>query len=116
LRTVLIVDDHADYRAAARELLVADGFDVVGEAADGAGAVRESARLRPAIVLLDIGLPDIDGFAVAERLASGPHPPVVVLISSRDAVVYGDRIARAPARGFISKVRLSGVSLAEIVR
>ncbi len=112
---MLIVDDHGDYRAAARELLVADGYDVVGEAADGAGAVSESARLRPSIVLLDIGLPDIDGFAVAERLASGPQPPVVVLISSRDAAVYGDRIARAPARGFIAKVRLSGASLAEIV-
>ena len=112
---MLIVDDHGDFRAAARELLEADGYEVIGEAADGETAVREVARLQPAIVLLDIQLPDIDGFTVAERVASIPRPPIVVLISSRDASVYGDRLARAPVRGFISKVRLSGVSLAEIV-
>ena len=112
---MLIVDDHGDFRAAARELLEADGYDVVGEAADGETAVSEVERLRPAIVVLDVQLPDIDGFAVAERLAAGSEPPIVVLISSRDASVYGERLAQASVRGFISKVRLSGVSLAEIV-
>jgi len=114
-RTVLIVDDHGDFRAAAREMLEAEGYAVIGEAADGAGAFQKVADLRPAIVLLDIQLPDTDGFAVAERLASGPSPPIVVLISSRDSSAYGDRLAHATVHGFISKVRLTGASLAEIV-
>ncbi len=114
-QTVLIVDDHGDFRAAARELLEADGYEVIGEAADGAGALHKVNELRPAIVLLDIQLPDSDGFEVAARLASRPSPPIVVLISSRDARAYGDRVARANARGFISKVQLSGASLAEVV-
>ena len=71
-QTVLIVDDHGDFRAAARELLEADGYEVIGEAADGAGALQQVEELRPAIVLLDIQLPDSDGFEVAARLASGP--------------------------------------------
>jgi len=114
-QTVLIVDDHADFRAAARELLEADGYAVIGEAADGAGALHKVEELRPAIVLLDIQLPDSNGFDVAARLAAGPSPPVVVLISSRDAAAYGERVAQASVRGFISKLRLSGASLAEVV-
>ena len=111
-QTVLIVDDHGDFRAAARELLEADGYEVIGEAADGAAALRKVDELRPTIVLLDIQLPDRDGFEVATRLAARP---IVVLISSRDAAAYGDRVAHANARGFISKLHLSGASLAEIV-
>lgn len=90
---VLIVDDHGDFRASARALLEADGFEVVGEAADGAEALVATASLRPNVVLLDIQLPGRDGFAVAEDLARGPEPPVVVLISSRDAAVYALRLA-----------------------
>ena len=66
---MLIVDDHADFRASARALLEAEGFEVIGEAADGREAIAEVRRLRPDVVLLDIQLPDQDGFAVAERLA-----------------------------------------------
>ncbi len=69
--TVLIVDDHAAFRASARALLQAEGFDVVGEAANGAEAVEAVAVLRPEIVLLDIQLPDLDGLAVAERRPHG---------------------------------------------
>ena len=86
--TVLIVDDHAAFRASARALLQAEGFDVVGEAADGAAAVAAVAVLRPEIVLLDLQLPDLDGLRVAEQLAGAPDPPAVVLISSRDAAAY----------------------------
>jgi DNA-binding NarL/FixJ family response regulator len=114
-RTVLIVDDHSDFRSAARELLEAEGFAVIGEAADGAAALAEAARLRPAIVLLDIQLPDIDGFAVATQLAAAAAPPLVVLISSREAQAYGGRLALAAARGFIPKVSLSGAALAKLV-
>ena len=112
---MLIVDDHAAFRASARALLQAEGFDVVGEAADGAGAVDAVAVLRPEIVLLDIQLPDLDGLAVAERLAAGEDPPAVVLISSRDAAAYGPRLKQARARGFIPKSGLSGEALAALV-
>jgi DNA-binding NarL/FixJ family response regulator len=113
--TVLIVDDHADFRASARALLEAEGFDVVGEAATGDEAVVEVERVRPDVVLLDILLPDHDGFVVAERLAAGPAAPAVVLISSREAAAYGPQIARASVRGFIPKRALSGAALAGLV-
>jgi DNA-binding NarL/FixJ family response regulator len=113
--TVLIVDDHAAFRASARALLEAEGFEVIGEAADGAEAVAAVAGLRPNIVLLDIQLPGVDGLAVAEQLASGPDPPAVVLISSRAAVAYGPRLSETPARGFIPKSRLSGEALEALV-
>jgi CheY-like chemotaxis protein len=113
--TVLIVDDHADYRRSASALLEAEGFAIVGEAADGASAIEAAERLRPEVVLLDIQLPDIDGLRVAERLAATPDPPVVVLISSRDAAAYGSRLDGVPARGFIGKRELSGAALAALV-
>src|SRR6266511_610582 len=113
--TVLIVDDHAAFRASARALLQAEGFDIVGEAADGVGAVEAVAVLRPEIVLLDIQLPDLDGLAVAEQLAAVPDAPAVVLISSRDAAAYGPRLQATPARGFIPKSGLSGEALAALI-
>ena len=113
--TVLIVDDHSDFREAARALLESDGFDVVGEAADGKEALIEVERLRPEVVLLDIQLPDEDGFAVAQRLAARVGAPAVVLISSREAAAYGPRLDATPARGFIAKRRLSGEALAAML-
>jgi DNA-binding NarL/FixJ family response regulator len=112
--TVLIVDDHAAFRASARALLQAEGFDVVGEATDGAEAVEAVAVMRPEIVLLDIQLPDLDGLAVAEQLAMAPDPPTVVLISSRDAAAYGARLRSTSACGFIPKSGLSGEALAAL--
>lgn len=105
--TVLVVDDHADFRAAARALLEAGGFDVVGEAGTGADGLHAARRLRPRIVLLDVRLPDLDGFAVAERLAELPDPPTVVLVSSRSGRTYGSRLDRAAARGFLAKEDLT---------
>jgi DNA-binding NarL/FixJ family response regulator len=113
--TVLIVDDHEDYRRSASALLEAEGFVVVGEAADGAAAIEAAERLRPDVVLLDIQLPDVDGLRVAERLAGTPDPPDVVLISSRDAAAYGGRLDAVRARGFIAKRELSGAALAALV-
>ncbi len=110
--TVLIVDDHEGFRVAARALLEAEGFAVVGEAADGRDALTEVERLRPDVVLLDIQLPDIDGFSVATRLATAASPPDVVLVSSREADTYGLRLANAPARGYLAKRDLSGAALA----
>ena len=113
--TVLIVDDHEAFRTSARALLQAEGFDVVGEAADGAAAMEAVAVLRPEIVLLDVQLPDLDGLAVAEQLAAVPDAPAVVLISSRDAAAYGPRLHATPARGFIPKSGLSGEALAALI-
>jgi DNA-binding NarL/FixJ family response regulator len=113
--TVLIVDDHADFRAAARALLEADGYEVIGEAADGDAGSRLAEELSPTLVLLDIGLPGPDGFAIAERLAAMANPPAVVLISSRERSSYGRRIDGAPVRGFLSKRELSGAALASML-
>jgi DNA-binding NarL/FixJ family response regulator len=113
--TVVIVDDHPEFRASASALLEAEGFAVVGEAADGDEAIAAVERLRPQVVLLDIQLPDLDGFAVAERLAARPEPPRVVLISSREAAAYGSRLDAAAAQGFIPKRELSGSALAALV-
>ena len=114
-RTVLIVDDHEGFRRTARELLEADGFEVVGEAADGESAIACVWRLRPQFLLLDIRLPDIEGFEVAERLAQSVDPPTVVLTSSRDASAYRRRLALSPARAFIPKSELSGDALAALL-
>lgn len=113
--SVLIVDDHEDFRRSARALLEAEGFAVVAEAGDGAEAIAKARAVRPDVVLVDIQLPDLDGFAVAERIAAWPDPPVIVLISSRDAAVYRSRLASTPARGFIAKRQLSGEALADLV-
>jgi len=113
--TVLIVYDHAEFRRSARALLEAEGFTVIAEAADGDEAIAAVERVRPQIVLLDVQLPGVDGFAVAERLAAGRDPPVVVLISSREAAAYGPRLEAAAPYGFIPKRELSGSALAALV-
>ena len=105
---ILIVDDHEAFRTLARALLEDDGFDVIGEAADGRTAITETAALCPRIVLLDVHLPDMDGFAVSERLAALPTPPVVVLISSRPLGELRNRVRDSPVAGFIPKDELSG--------
>ena len=114
-RTVLIVDDHDGFRRDARALLEADGFEVVGEAADGESAVGAATRLRPGLVLLDIQLPDIDGFEVTARLRDGAAGPVVVLISTRDRADYGPRVERCGARGFIPKAELSAAAIRSLL-
>jgi DNA-binding NarL/FixJ family response regulator len=113
--TVVIVDDDSGFRSLARALLEAEGFDVVGEADDGASALAAVDLLHPRVVLLDIQLPGIDGFEVAERLAGAGDPPVVVLVSARGVSSYRRRLAGSPARGFISKSELSGHALAALV-
>jgi DNA-binding NarL/FixJ family response regulator len=113
--TVLIVDDHAGFRSLARRLLVAEGYDVVGEAKDGASALESARALRPEIVLLDVQLPDLDGFEVARRLADAQPGTATVLISTRDSSAYRRRLKSYPVAGFIPKAELSGAALAELV-
>ena len=112
--SVLIVDDHAGFRHSARGLLEAEGLGVVGEAADGLEAIGLARVLRPDIVLLDVQLPGLDGFAVAERLAELVDPPIVILTSSRDAGTYRARLADSPARAFIAKRDLTGDRLVSL--
>jgi DNA-binding NarL/FixJ family response regulator len=107
--TVLIVDDHPSFRRCARALLEADGFAVVGEAEDGAEALGAIDTLRPDVVLLDVQLPDMDGFAVLERI--GDEAPQVVLVSSREASDYNGLIGSSGARGFIAKADLTGAAV-----
>ena len=114
MQTLVIVDDHAWFRAAARALLETEGFVVVGEAADGRSAAEVVARLRPVVVLIDIGLPDVDGFELSERLLELPataRPRAVVLTSSREVAAYRGQLARSHAAGFIPKDELSGARL-----
>src|SRR5499427_11088054 len=105
--TVLIVDDHSGFRSSVRALLEAEGFEVVGEAEDGVSALAAVDQLHPRVLLLDIQLPDIDGFEVAERLAQAGDPPAVVLVSTRDISAYRRRLAGSPVRGFIAKSELT---------
>jgi DNA-binding NarL/FixJ family response regulator len=114
--TVLIVDDHAGFREHASELLASAGFVVVAVAADGRSACELAGRFDPTVVLLDVQLPDIDGFAVSREIVDGPSASVVVLVSTRDAADYGKRPADCGAVGFISKSRLSGDTLRAILQ
>jgi DNA-binding NarL/FixJ family response regulator len=114
VKRVLIVDDHQPFRAVARELLEEAGFVVSGEAADGAEAFAAVAAEQPDAVLLDVQLPDRDGFSVAAALTADGGP-VVVLISSREAEDYGRRVAACGARGFIAKGKLSAAAFAALV-
>jgi DNA-binding NarL/FixJ family response regulator len=114
-RTVLIVDDHPSFRVTARALLEAEGFDVVGEAEDGETAIEAALRLRPEVVLLDVQLPDIDGFEVAARLTSNGNSPAIVLTSSRDVTEFSGLIERSGARGFVPKAELSAAALTALL-
>jgi DNA-binding NarL/FixJ family response regulator len=113
---VLIVDDHPSFRQSARLLLESDGWQVVGEAADGRSALSAAQALAPDMVLLDVQLPDLDGFEVARRLRANASAPAVVMTSSRDACDYGTLAADSGARGFVAKAELSGEALEALLR
>ena len=113
--TVLIVDDHPSFRASARAILEADGFEVIGEAEDGATALEKVRELTPDVLLIDVQLPDMDGFAVSAKLQRNGSGPVVVVVSSRDAADYGTLVEECGARGFIAKDELSGAALGGLI-
>ena len=108
-RRVLIVDDHAGFRASARRMLECEGFEVVGEAGDGAEAVAAARELRPDLALVDVGLPDCDGRDLAGRLCE-TEGVAVLLVSSRDDV-DGESVAV----GFIPKDKLSGPAIEAVL-
>jgi CheY-like chemotaxis protein len=113
---VLVVDDHAGFRSFAHRLLSAAGFVVVGEVGNGADAVAASERLRPDAVLLDVQLPDLDGFEVARLLARQQDAPDVVLTSARSLSDFGvERLDGTCARGFVAKSDLSGAALIAVL-
>jgi DNA-binding NarL/FixJ family response regulator len=110
--TVLIVDDHPSFRASARRMLEADGYEVIGEADNGRAALAATLELRPELVLLDVRLPDLDGFEVARRLLApnGPRPQIV-LVSSHDSSDFGEDLELSGVRGFVAKGELSAKAI-----
>ena len=115
MSTILIIDDDPRFRTQAADLLEADGFVVIGQAVDGASGLEAVRSLRPDFVLLDIGLPDVEGLEVARNLAIDGPPPLVVLTSSRDARAYGRRLTNGHTLGFIPKERISGAAIRALV-
>jgi DNA-binding NarL/FixJ family response regulator len=109
--SVLIVDDHPRFRATARRALECDGWTVIGEAQDGSEALAQTARLTPDLVLLDIGLPDISGLQVAQRLHDAQPQVAVVLTSTQDAGDFAELAAAHGAKGFLPKADVSGPAL-----
>jgi CheY-like chemotaxis protein len=112
---IVIVDDDPAFLATVRVLLEAEGFVVVGEALNGLDGVAAAAELKPDIVLVDVNLPDIDGFEVVERLADGEGAPPVVLTSIRAASDFGNLIETSRARAFIAKADITGEALAKFL-
>lgn len=115
-RTVLIVDDHPSFRASARAVLESGEFLVVGEAADGATALQAVRDLRPEVILLDVQLPDMEGFDVCRAIEEGNGwAPSIVLVSSRDMADYGDLITSSCAVGFLPKAELSSEAVSALL-
>lgn len=114
VRTAVIVDDHAGFRAEASKLLEAAGYEVIGSCPDGHSALALLGKVRPDLVLLDVQLPDMDGFGLLHRLGGDVDVPLVVLVSTREAADYGRRVERSDAAGFITKAELSAESLAAV--
>ena len=104
---VLLVDDNSDFRRAARQLLERHGFAVVAEAETGIDGIERAQEHRPDLVLVDVQLPDIDGFEVAERLSRLAVPVDAILTSSLDGTDFGALVACSSALGFVPKAELS---------
>jgi CheY-like chemotaxis protein len=114
-RSVLVVDDDAEFRGLATRILTSWGHAVIGEAGSVAEALAQAATLRPDFVLVDIGLPDGDGFSLTEQLVAMPWAVRVVLISSDADRASVQAAQRAGADSFVPKDELSGIALRELI-
>jgi DNA-binding NarL/FixJ family response regulator len=114
--SVLIVDDHSGFRAQARRMLESEGYRVVGEAGDVASAIEAALALEPELALVDVYLPDGDGFEVASRLGALDASPAVVLTSSHDGGELACCVAGCGALGFVPKTDLSRGAIEELLR
>jgi CheY-like chemotaxis protein len=105
----LIVDDNADFLAAATELLEGEGISVVGVASTCRGAIQQAEQLRPDLTLVDIDLGAESGFDIARRLAQDGGRPAssVILISTYAERDFAEMIEASPVIGFLSKPDLS---------
>lgn len=112
---VVIADDHPQFRSATRVMLESAGYDVIGEAGDAKQAIAECHRLHPDLLILDVQLPDNDGFAVAAELSLDADSPTIVLVSNREASDFGDLINGAHVAGFISKIDFSEGTLRALI-
>src|SRR3954466_4026274 len=110
--TVLVVDDDLGFRRMAAELLAGLGYDVVAQAGDGAEALAECARTRPDAALVDVNLPDTDGFALAKALTQRSSPLCVLLTSTDNDPATPQAVAEAGAAGFVPKTDLAVTDLA----
>jgi two-component system response regulator EvgA len=106
-RTLLVIDDHAAFRALAREVLDGEVFHVVGEASSAAEGLLLAQELQPDVVIMDVGLPDGSGFDLTGRLVRTLPSPAVVLVSSRDWGHLSRRVRSSGARGFLPKEELT---------
>ena len=101
---VLIVEDQEPFRRAAAAVVdLTEPFQVVGTVASGEGCLAAVPGLRPDLVLMDVGLPGIDGMEAARRLSVLPRPPVVVLVSTHDEEEFGEAVRSCGATTYIKK-------------
>lgn len=115
-RSILIVDDHDRFRTVARRALEVDGWDVVGEAANGLAGLSAAERLAPDVVLLDIMLPDVSGLEIARRMRAEVPDTDVVLVSTHEEEDYAGLAMANGARGFLPKAELSGDALDALLK
>lgn len=108
---VLVVDDDAAFRSLARRLLLAFDFAPAGEADSVSSALAMACALRPDAVLVDVGLPDGDGIALAGQLTALPWHPRVVLTSSDSDAATPEDVERSGAAAFVSKDQLPNAAL-----
>jgi DNA-binding NarL/FixJ family response regulator len=112
---VLTVDDHATFRAAARAVVAATaGFETVGEAGTGKDGVAAAVRLRPDVVLLDVRLPDIDGYEAARRIAPELPSAMICLLSTVEEALVGEPARACGATAVVRKQDLQPGLLAEL--
>jgi DNA-binding NarL/FixJ family response regulator len=113
--SVLIVDDDAVFRTLARRVLAASGLHLIAEAASVADALSTAESVKPAGALVDIGLPDGDGFELARQLTALPWRPRVVLMSVESDAASIDEVRDSGAQTFVHKADLPGAPLARLL-